>query len=134
MGKPERGAAPSIMRCDRLCRGGQHQADKASPSNEFAGEETSTAGHVRTQGVLPQSPEAPPDVPRPFTGSSEPHIKRPRSPETRTLSAPREVPLPAELRSTCSGARLSRKRRISPHMPPCRPGAPIITASASRTT
>ena len=46
----------------------------------------------------------------------------------QTLSAPKLLPF----RSTCSGARLSRNMRISPHMPPWRPGAPRMTASASR--
>ena len=38
--------------------------------------------------------------------------------------------------SLCSAwclAHVSRKRRISPHMPPCLPGAPRMIASASRT-
>jgi hypothetical protein len=45
----------------------------------------------------------------------------------QTFSAPKLLPF----RSTCSGARLSRNMRISPHMPPWRPGAPRMTASAS---
>ena len=47
-----------------------------------------------------------------------------------TFMAPAELPL----RSTCSGASESRNRRISPHMPPCLPGAPRMMASASLTT
>lgn len=34
----------------------------------------------------------------------------------------------------CTSANVSKNMRISPHMPPCLPGAPMMRASASRTS
>jgi len=46
--------------------------------------------------------------------------------QVRALSMPMPAPAPA----TCRWASESRNSRISPHMPPWRPGAPSTTASA----